>query len=176
MLLIQDNLSVAVGASRVHILLGRWTRTLPPPCDMNFQKTNTHTSAELMPGHILYCRPFSAEVCFVVLMLPWFGKRKLCMENTGEKETKEDKEGTERERGERGKKTEMERTAPMSTWDGGLCRVLQNPNCISLAWTSPESCSLQRGWIWIGGLALLPGLAIWEKPCKLWYSVTAGIS
>lgn len=58
------------GGSRVHILLGRWTRTLPPPCDMNFQKMNTHTAAELMPSHILYCRPFSAEVCFVVLMFP----------------------------------------------------------------------------------------------------------
>ena len=41
-----------------------------------------------------------------------------------------------------------------------LCHVPQNPNCTNLEWTFPEFSSLQRRWVWVGGLALLSRLIL----------------
>lgn len=129
----QTQAFVADGGSQVHILLAQWTRTLIPPRDMKLL-----ASAELMQVQ------FSSSDLSALRFLSWFQSffdwgKESCEWRTLEREKQVDKQETERGQGKPEEKESGEKIKYKNR-DGengfyirwGLCRVLQNPNCISL--------------------------------------------
>lgn len=127
-------------------------------------RKQAHTSAELTLGEGTQLRPFSIEVCLTAFMPPWFGKGKICMENTSERGTKGDKEGTERERGRESQRGRRENTR--RGWH--LQKQAWAAFCISSGINLPRIFPFKRGrdFQWEDWPYCLGGSDSWEHPSR----------